>query len=616
MVRTGAALQSSDYFGVLLKSYDVPAASSIVKSPARALAVVDWGIIDTRADQFWSAFGVQGDGIVVANIDSGVEYYHSALYPNYKCAANPSDPACWFDPGTINCIGLDGGPCDTPYLGIYHGTHTMGTMVADDNPNLLYQVGMAPNSHWIACLGCPLGGCPEFDINSCADWILAPGGDPANRPNVVNNSWGGGGGNPWYLDKVNAWRAAGIFPAFSAGNNYFCDSIESPGDYQESFASAAHDVNRVIADFSSKGPSSFGDDPYTKPNLSAPGVDIISTQPGENWDALSGTSMASPHTAGAVALLWSCNPSLVGQVDLTFQILQGTTDLAPAGSCGAPPDGEGNYTYGYGYLDVYNQGLLWCGPTGKLDGHVYDESMNPINLAHVFSSPGPYGTSTDNSGYYTMSLPVGAYAITAEAFGYYSSTAAVDVLTDTITVQDFTLVGVPSSIISGTITDALTGWPLYAYVGIAGYPGGGVWNDPMTGYYEVSLPNGPSYDFTVSAWVPGYLDETRTISSLGGDQTQNFGLNADLTACIAPGYTLNGACNPPAGGGLVVGNVDDTQLGIPLTGATVSNDSGGSAATVVTIDPNVGDFSTRFFPHPECTLSPLPFRNIIPFPSR
>jgi len=317
-------------------------------------ATTAWGIIDTKADQFWSTFGVQGDGIVVSNIDTGVQWNHPALVNQFKCPGDPSNPACWRDPSNI----CGGSACDNNG----HGTHTMGTMVADDNPSLPYIAGMAPNAEWIACKGCESSSCSEYALNTCADWILAPGGSSANRPHLVNNSWGGGGGNTWYLGKVQAWRAAGVFPAFSAGNNYSCSSLGSPGDYQESFGSAAHASSRVIASFSSKGPSTFGHEPYTKPNISAPGVSVCSTIPTNSWSCgYSGTSMASPHTAGAVALLWSCNSSLIGQIDQTFQILQDNADTPPAGSCGAPPDGEGNYTYGYGYLNVLAAGNIWCG---------------------------------------------------------------------------------------------------------------------------------------------------------------------------------------------------------------------------------------------------------------
>ncbi len=408
-------------------------------------ATTDWGITDTKADQFWAAYGFQGDGIVVANIDTGVQWNHPALDQAFKCGNDPTNPACWSDPSNI-CGAA--GACDNAG----HGTHTMGTMVGDDDPSLQYIVGMAPNAQWIACKGCESNSCSDFALNSCADWILAPGGSADNRPNVVNNSWGGGGGDTWYLTKVNNWRAAGIFPAFSAGNNYTCSSMGSPGDYQESFASASHMSNRTISDFSSKGPSPFGDTPYTKPNISAPGSNICSSVPGNGWSCgYSGTSMASPHTAGAVALLWSCNPALVGQIDQTFQVLQDNADIAPAGSCGAPADGEGNYTYGYGYLDVLSAGLVSCGAAdfGALDGYVRDSVGDPIEGASVNAVISVNGNQvqaiTDPTGYYTMTIPVNIYDVTASKVNYTSQTVTnVEILTGQVTSQDFVLTALGS----------------------------------------------------------------------------------------------------------------------------------------------------------------------------
>jgi subtilisin family serine protease len=371
-----------------LKTYSIepPTISQLrtILGPTQQQAVqasTAWGITDAKADQFWGAFGKKGDGIVVANIDSGVDYTHSALFPNYKCGNGPHD-ACWYDPGTKNCTGVNSGPCDTPYLGVYHGTHTMGTMIAKDNPSLKFIAGMAPNAQWIACLGLPRGSGTDADLYACADWMLAPVGDPANRPDVVNNSWGSTpDGDNWFQAKVIAWQAAGIFPAFSAGNSgSSCNSMGDPGSYQESFASAAHDSSRLIADFSSRGNSAFGSDPYTKPNISSPGVNIISTKPGNKWATMSGTSMASPHTAGAVALLWSCNPSLRGNIEQTFQALQGNTDTAPAGNCGAPSSGIGNFTFGYGYLDVLKAGQNYCG--------VVEQTLHVDNMKLSGRSPG------------------------------------------------------------------------------------------------------------------------------------------------------------------------------------------------------------------------------------
>ena len=399
-----------------------------------------WGIVDTGADQFWTNFSVQGDGMVVANIDTGVQWNHPALDQAFKCGADPTNPACWSDPSNI----CGGSACDNNG----HGTHTMGTMVGDDDPVLTWQAGMAPNAQWIACKGCETNSCSDFALNSCADWIVAPNGDPANRPDVVNNSWGGGGGDAWYLAKVQAWVAAGIFPAFSAGNaGPGCSTLGSPGDYQESFGSAAHDVSRNIAGFSSRGPSAFGHDPYTKPNISAPGVSVCSSVPTNAWSCgYSGTSMASPHTAGAVALLWSCNPALVGQIDATFQILQNNTDVAPAGTCGAPPDGQGNYTFGYGYLNVNSAGVGTCGGValGTLEGHVYDTGGLPIEGASVTAAPAVEGNQiqaiTDPNGFYSMNLVVGTYNVTASKTGYTSQTVNGIVIEEGITdVQDFTL---------------------------------------------------------------------------------------------------------------------------------------------------------------------------------
>jgi hypothetical protein len=399
-----------------------------------------WGIGYTKADDFWSQFNLQGEGIIVANIDTGVEWDHPGLDQAFRCGTNPSDPKCWADPSNV----CGGSACDNNG----HGSHTMGTMVADDDPALTYQAGMAPGATWIACKGCEDTSCSDYALNTCADWILAPGGSPANRPHVVNNSWGGSGGDAWYQAKVDAWVAAGIFPAFSAGNNgSSCNTLGSPGDYQTSFGTAAVDMAGNAASFSSRGPSIYGHDPYTKPNIAAPGVNICSTVPGESWSCLySGTSMASPHTAGAVALLWSCNAGLIGQVDATFQALQNTAGAAPGGNCGAPPDGEGNYTFGYGYLNILATGVGYCGNVDKgfVDGYVTDlNTGDPIEGAAVTANAGQLdqqiNATTDPTGYYTMTLAVGTYELIASKNGYSSQTFSVEIVKDLTVQQDFQL---------------------------------------------------------------------------------------------------------------------------------------------------------------------------------
>jgi len=327
--------------------------------PQAALdALVTWGLENVKAPQFWSMFGRRGEGILVANIDSGVQYNHPALAASYKCAGGIlPENECWYDP-------VSNPPSARPQDGLGHGTHTMGTIVASDAPALQYTAGMAPRAQWIACRAFITTSTTNEMLNACADWVLAPGGDPSKRPHVVNNSWGDTPTDEWFLPKVQAWRAAGIFPVFSAGNEGKfdqCSEIGSPAEYQESFAVAAHDSSGTIASFSSQGPGAFGDVPYTKPNLSAPGVSIVSADPILTWATRSGTSMAAPHVAGAVALLWSCNPALVGQIDQTFQLLQNSArDALIPTSCGGPAGGLSDYTYGYGYLDVFAAGWGQC----------------------------------------------------------------------------------------------------------------------------------------------------------------------------------------------------------------------------------------------------------------
>ena len=151
-----------------------------------------------------------------------------------------------------------------------------------------------------------------------------------------------------------------------------------------------------------------------------------------------------------MALLWAGCPDYVGQMDLTFEILQDNTDVPPAGNCGAPPDGEGNYTYGYGYLNALDAVMACIGGVefGTLEGHVYDEIRNPIEGASVIAQPateaGGVDAVTDPNGFYTMQLVPGIYDVTASKYGYTTETAyGVEVFANQTTVQDFTLTSVP-----------------------------------------------------------------------------------------------------------------------------------------------------------------------------
>lgn len=315
-------------------------------SPA-AVQPVGWNLPMIGVPQVWDTYNNFGAGIVVANIDSGVQYNHPALVRQYRGnlgAGSFNHNGNWYDPANA-CGGV---PCDT---GNGHGTHVMGTMVGDNGGGIV--IGAAPAAKWISCKACSAQQCPDSALIACAQWILAPGGDPSLRPDVVNNSWvGGPSGDVWYRSYVQNWRAAGIFPAFAAGNaGPGCGTVASPGDYPEAFATGATGMTDLIFDLSSRGPSFFGE---TKPDVTAPGVSIYSSVPTDQYMFMSGTSMASPHTAGLVALLWAIRPSYRGNVAATEWLLQ--SNAAPkmtAETCGGLPLGAvPNNTYGSGRLDA------------------------------------------------------------------------------------------------------------------------------------------------------------------------------------------------------------------------------------------------------------------------
>ncbi|HEX9677117.1 MAG TPA: S8 family serine peptidase, partial [Anaerolineales bacterium] len=318
-----------------MKEYSIP---EPISGDRIGTAAVEWGVQRIGADRVWTEFGVRGQGIVVASIDTGALYTHAALDGQYRGAVTGSHDYNWFDPA--------GNPAPVDNNG--HGTHVMGSMVGDDGGS--NQIGIAPQATWIAARGCATNSCSEEDLLASAEWILAPypvggtsaDGDPSKRPHVVNNSWGGPSGDIWYQQSVQAWRAADIFPAFAAGNSGpGSGSINSPGDYAESFATGATDSSDVIAFFSSRGPSSLTNE--TKPDVSSPGVGVRSAWNDGGYNTISGTSMASPHTAGCVALIRARNGSLdVAQVE---NLLTSTAlDLGASG-----PD----TSYGFGRINCF-----------------------------------------------------------------------------------------------------------------------------------------------------------------------------------------------------------------------------------------------------------------------
>jgi len=320
---------------------------------ASAPGGVQWNVTMIGADKVWSEFGVRGEGIVVGQSDSGVDVNHRELRDQYRGLIE-GDDYNWFDPW-----GYSTSPTDE----FGHGTHTLGTILGKD------AIGIAPDATWIACANQRRNmGNPALYLD-CMQFMLAPfpqdgdpfiDGDPTRAADVLNNSWGcpeiEGCDSNALLEAANHLRAAGIFVVVSTGNDGpNCSTVDAPLSlYDSVFSVGAIDRSGNVADFSSRGPVTADGSGRIKPDIAAPGVDVLSSLPGGNYGSSSGTSMAGPHVVGAVALLWSADPSLIGDIDRTEQLLIQTADPYTGSTAIGCFEGDvPNTAYGYGILDVY-----------------------------------------------------------------------------------------------------------------------------------------------------------------------------------------------------------------------------------------------------------------------
>jgi len=339
--------------------------------PGWEQAGIEWGVSNVNADDVWT-LGYTGTNGVVAGQDTGYDWDHPALINQYRGwngvtathHYNWHDAIHANDPHTPagNPCGFDSPvPCDDHG----HGTHTMGTIVGDDGAG--NQIGVAPGARWISCRNMEEGwGTPATYIE-CFEFFLAPypiGGDPISdsvpslAPHVINNSWTcpTSEGCDWdtLQTVVENVRAAGIVVVASAGNSgSSCGTVsDPPAIYDAAFSVGATDSSDNIAGFSSRGPVTRDGSTRPKPDVSAPGVSVRSSVPGGGYGWKSGTSMAGPHVAGTVALLWSAAPRLIGDVDATEWIIEQTARPRINTSCGGEADGHPNNVYGWGIVDA------------------------------------------------------------------------------------------------------------------------------------------------------------------------------------------------------------------------------------------------------------------------
>jgi len=512
------------------------------------ITAIEWNINNIQAPRVWSEIGVRGEGVVVANIDTGVRFNHAALVNQYRGnrgGGSFDHNYNWFDPAKV-CGNPSTAPCDNNN----HGTHTMGTILGDDGGT--NQIGVAPGARWMAAKGCETGSCSSDSLLKSGQWVIAPtdlnGQNP--RPDlgadVVSNSWGGGRGDTWYQQTIRNWIAAGTFPVFSQGNSGpNCGTANSPGDNPEAYGVGAYDINNAIANFSSRGPSPLNNE--IKPNIAAPGVNVRSSVANGGYSSFSGTSMAAPHVAGTVALIWSASAAIRGDVPATRGLLdQSAVDVNSTG-CGGTAAKNNNF--GEGRLDAFAAASAAPrGPTGTLTGRVTNASTGAaISGAVVRVAPSDRSTTTDSDGRYTLRLPEGTYDVTASHGRFESKTATgVVVRVDQTTTQNFALTPLPTGTLTGTVTDATTGAAISGATVTASGPETASATTDNSGRYTLTLAAGT---YTVTGSAPLYRSLTVTGVVVNANQTttrnlalaQAFGTITGVVTRASNGAVIAGA---------------------------------------------------------------------------
>ena len=340
-----------------------------VDSVAVAYRATHWLDVSTRAIKARASntyspntaeeLGYDGDGIVVAVIDTGVDDGHPSLAGHYVTGFDATTDS-EVNPDDDNASGSDS---------TYHGTHCAGTVMGSDNT---YR-GVAPGAKLVdvKVLSGSGSGTGE-DVMQGIDWCIEHKDDYDIRVVSMSlGSWVPSDGSDPQSKLVNAAVDAGLVMVVAAGNQGPLSSrFGTPAAADKAIVIAAMDdqntINRaddLIANYSSRGPRLSDNDgdlsDERKPDVTAPGSNIMAPigsagVPSNRYHNLSGTSMATPHVAGVVALMLEANPNLTPAT--VKQILQ--TSAEDWSSTGCPVDCPGQHPtwdrcYGYGYVDAY-----------------------------------------------------------------------------------------------------------------------------------------------------------------------------------------------------------------------------------------------------------------------
>jgi subtilisin family serine protease len=371
--------------------------------------------LDTELDNSWGVKRIgagnvhtsnKGTDIKVAIIDTGIDYTHPDLDANYVDG--------------YDFVNGDDDPMDDHG----HGTHVAGIIAAEDNG--FGVVGVAPEAKLYALKVLDSDGSGYVsEVIFAIQWASDPDGDgsASDRLDIINMSLGADKGNIFLKWACNLAYDDGLLIVAAAGNDYG-GAVDYPAAYDSVIAVSATGSNDELAWFSSTG---------KQVELAAPGVSIKSTLLGEGYGEKSGTSMASPHVAGVVALVWAVNTGWEND-DVRVRLRDTADDLGTTGW-----DSE----FGYGLVNAAEAAGVETPPpgTGTIAGNVIDASTGlAIAGAKVAVDGTDLFANTDASGMYTITdVAVGDHTVTASATGYIEESKTAYVSEGEPTVVDFAL---------------------------------------------------------------------------------------------------------------------------------------------------------------------------------
>lgn len=355
---------------------------------AEAPTKVTWSVEKIGAPKVWEKLGLDGSGVVVGHIDTGVDPSHPDLQGktlHFKDFLEKSNR--------------------TPKDGQGHGTHTAGSILGGSASGTA--IGVAPGAKMVVARVFSNRGASTAALLESMQWILDPDGDPetADAPPICSNSWGSNSRTDRSFWRITeAWRAAGVLPVFAAGNaGPRAKTVGIPGGYPHVFAVGATDRSDRVARFSSRGPHSWSGSQLVKPDVSAPGHQVFSAKDGGGYWSISGTSMACPHVAGAAALIVQAHPGIPLN-EIESALATTSLDLGQKGK-------DNDFGTGRIQIDKALESLSTLTVSGLVFNPLNDPQVADVQL-------GDQSMRTGRDGKFSFRVHPGTYTLRVSAFRF------------------------------------------------------------------------------------------------------------------------------------------------------------------------------------------------------